>query len=67
MGTPRTRSRAGGHLGNTRVISNTCAATYVDDDVNFTSMLVAFGQFLDHDVDHVPVPRCEWESVSQLI
>ena len=33
-------------------------ATQVDDD-QFTAMLVAFGQFIDHDFDHVPVSRSE--------
>lgn len=60
LGTPRTKSRLGGSLPVTRTVSNICSNTYVDDNALFTTLLPAFGQFLDHDLDHVPVPRSKF-------
>lgn len=56
---PRSKSVSGGLLPNPRVVSNVCIGQYNDEDINYTTMLVAFGQFLDHDVTHVPVARNE--------
>jgi hypothetical protein len=36
MGTPRTLSRLGGSLPNTRTISNICSATYSDSNIRFS-------------------------------
>ena len=66
MTLPRTLSRSGGLLRSTRIISNLCTASYADDDVNFTSMLVAFGQFLDHDLDHVPDSKSKRSKVIEM-
>ena len=38
MGLPRTRSRSGDHLLQTRLISNLCTATYDDDNLRFTRL-----------------------------
>ena len=54
-------------MPNTRAISNICSATYQDDNIRFTSMIVAFGQFVDHDLDHVPVPRSKLLLMSILL
>ncbi len=51
---PRARSN-GGPLPSTRLVSITTRNTTVNEDPNFTAMLVAFGQFLDHDLDHIPI------------
>jgi hypothetical protein len=34
--------------------------SFFNIDPRFTSMIVAFGQFVDHDLDHVPVPRSKF-------
>jgi len=44
-------------LPSTRMISIKTSGMTEVDERKFTSMLVAFGQFLDHDLDHVPVSK----------
>ena len=51
---PRVNSK-GQPLPSTRLVSTTARFTQVNEDPNFTALLVAFGQFLDHDLDHVPL------------
>lgn len=51
---PRVNSR-GQRLPSTRLVSTTARFNTVNEDPNFTALLVAFGQFLDHDLDHVPL------------
>jgi hypothetical protein len=46
-------------LPSARLVSTTASGTSEIDDSTFTAMLVPFGQFLDHDLDHVPVSRSE--------
>ena len=38
-----------------RLVSITTRNNTINEDPNFTAMLVAFGQFLDHDLDHIPI------------
>jgi hypothetical protein len=33
---------------------------HVSEHEQLTSMVVAFGQFLDHDLDHVPIWRSKF-------
>ena len=49
----------GNPLQSTRIISTIASGLTEVDERKFTSMLVAFGQFLDHDLDHVPVSTSE--------
>ena len=49
------KSESGNDLPSARLVSITTRSTRPALDPNFTSLLVAFGQFLDHDLDLVPV------------
>ena len=60
MSTPRRLSRTGSPLPSTRVISNKAISGHVTEHDKLTVMIVAFGQFLDHDLDHVPILRSEF-------
>ena len=44
-------------LPSTRMVTNIAISQVVVEEENFTAMLVGFGQFLDHDLDHVPISR----------
>ena len=48
-------AKNGQDLPSARLISTTTRFNEIVEDPNFTSLLVAFGQFLDHDTDHVPI------------
>jgi hypothetical protein len=48
-------SKFGAELPSTRFVSTTTRFNRINEDPEFTSMLVAFGQYLDHDLDHVPI------------
>ena len=58
MAEPRTASD-GDSLPSTRLVSTIASGQTEIDERRFTSMLVGFGQFLDHDLDHVPVSKSE--------
>ena len=47
----------GGPLPSGREVTNKVLFHNDVPDDEFTSMLVGFGQFLDHDLDHVPFQR----------
>ena len=49
----------GSPLPSARLVSTIASGQTEIDERRFTSMLVGFGQFLDHDFDHVPVSRSE--------
>lgn len=51
---PRVDAR-GQELPSARFVSTTTRFNQVNEDPNFTALLMAFGQFLDHDLDHVPI------------
>ena len=53
----------GSPLPSTRLVSTIASGQAEIDERRFTSMLVAFGQFLDHDFDHVPVSRSESQQI----
>lgn len=53
---PRIAS-SGRQLPSGRAITNAVLSREEVPDPDFTSMLVAFGQFLDHDLDHIPFQR----------
>jgi len=56
---PRVLSRSGKPLPSGRVVTNKVLGNEEVPDPDFTAMLVAFGQFLDHDIDHIPFQRAE--------
>ena len=47
----------GSELSSARLVSTIASGQTEVDERRFTSMLVGFGQFLDHDFDSVPVLR----------
>ena len=47
----------GNELPSARLVSTIASGQMEVDERRFTSMLVGFGQFLDHDFDSVPVSR----------
>ena len=52
-------SRRGRQLPSGREVTNIVLNRQENPDEDFTAMLISFGQFLDHDLDHVPIHRCE--------
>ena len=43
------------NLPSARVVTNNMVGTSTRSSSRFTALLMAFGQYLDHDIDHVPV------------
>ena len=43
------------NLPSARVVTNNMVGTSTRSSSRYTALLMAFGQYLDHDIDHVPV------------
>ena len=53
---PRTRGRDGSALPSARLVSSKCATVGENTESRrFTLSLMQWGQFIDHDMTHVPV------------
>ena len=46
-----------GNLPSARTVSTTMVGTAPKPSSRFSALLMQFGQFIDHDIDHVPVLR----------
>ena len=54
---PRISSSSRTSLPSARVVSNAIVSTDEKPSNTFTSLLMSFGQFIDHDITHIPNAR----------
>ena len=52
---PRTIAKSGGSLPSARFVSTAITNNSSKEDPSITALFVAFAQYLDHDLDHVPI------------
>ena len=52
---PRTIAKSGGSLPSARFVSTTITNNSSKEHPSITALFVAFAQYLDHDLDHVPI------------
>ena len=52
---PRTIAKSGGFLPSARFVSTTITNNLSKEHPSITALFVAFAQYLDHDLDHVPI------------
>ena len=63
---PRKLGKNGKPLPSAKIVSNSTRGLASNEDRLFTSLVFAFGQFLDHDLDHVPIHESSGKSLLLL-
>ena len=63
---PRKMGKNGKPLPSAKIVSNSTRGLASNEDRLFTSLVFAFGQFLDHDLDHVPIHEASGKSLLLL-
>ena len=63
---PRKLGKNGKPLPSAKIVSNSTRGLASNEDRLFTSLVFAFGQFLDHDLDHVPIHEASGKSLLLL-
>lgn len=56
ISSPRSRNTQGGPLPNERTVTSSVLVDVNRPDPNYTSSLMQWAQFMDHDFAHVPFP-----------